>query len=1006
MSSTRNLRKSVLSIAMGLCLTSLVAAPVFAQSATGAVAGRAGAGTQITVTNTATGLSRTVTAGKDGSYRIGQLPPGSYNLAAGGGAALPFSVDLGNTTTVNLTGAGDPTNLEAVQVIGSKVINRVDVHSTETATVIDRQELARMPVDQSIGSVALLAPGVIAGNSSFGGISFGGSSVAENQVYINGLNVTDFYRRQGNSSAPFAFFDQFQVKTGGYSVEFGRSTGGVVSASVRSGGNEFHGGAELTFEPAAFSARKDDHVFVHPKDPTTYVLGSNDQSSFYKANVWASGPIVKDRLFFFAMYEQRDTHSGYTNNTGSTWSDYKAGNGFWGTRLDWNITDDHQLSLMAFSDKGDSTTAGYGYTWATSAIGAPTGDSYSDFGGKNYTLTYTAHVGDNFTAKAMYGENDRNGFNRSELDQYCNGVSLDGSYAGAGALTGKVRGCHPTGNSILSQNDTRKIGRLDFEWALGSHLLRFGLDQENLTTVQSSFYPGPGGVALRAMTRAAGSEIWDTSGVFLPTTTDVIQARRKVTGGNFETVNNAYYVEDNWNVTDNFLLNLGVRIDNFKNQDTDGNAFIDITNLVAPRMGFSWDMKGDGTTKLFGNLGRYYLPITNIISTSFAGGMIDEYSYYQLTGWEQKANPVTGAPYMAPILGAQIGPTDTRMNTGASDLRSIFPRDLKAVYQDEAIVGYERAISESWSWGVNATYRRMERTIEDTRITHSSCASGFDWPIINPGEKNTLWCEDTGNGQGGWVVLDSANDGYVKTNGEVIGYKRPKREYKALEFQVDRAWDGKWSFNASYLWSKSSGNFEGPVNSDTGYNDTGMVQYYDHPAVNERYGVLFNDHTHQIKLRGAYKLNDMWSFGSTLTALSGGPITAYGTYWPGDNRAAGTSSEFNGGGSGWICVDKCSAATGGPGWTYASRVFERTPLGAFGRMPWTINWGASVTWTMPVPDVDLKVRLSVYNLLNRQEEVRVRTRYEVTPGVYRQTFGEGSLWSSPRSAQLVLTYNF
>jgi len=1005
MSSTRNMRKSVLSIAMGVCLSSLAVSPAFAQSATGGVAGRASAGDTITVTSTTTGLSRTATVNKDGTYRIGQLPPGSYNLTAGSGAPVPFNVDLGTTTTVNVKGDSGTTNLETVQVIGSGVVNHVDVHSTETSTVIDRQELARLPVDQSIGSVALLAPGVITGNSVFGGISFGGSSVAENQIYVNGLNVTDFYRRQGNSSAPFGFFDQFQVKTGGYSVEFGRSTGGVVNASVRSGGNEFHGGMELTFEPAAFSAKTDDHVFMHPNDPTTYVLGSHDRSSFTKANIWASGPIVKDRLFFFAMYEQRDYSAGNTNNTGATWTETTSNNGFWGTRLDWNITDDHQLSLMAFSDKGDSTASGYGYTWDTAAIGDFTGDSYSDSGGRNYTLTYTGHFGDNFTAKAMYGENDRNGFNRSQLDEYCNSVTLDSKYAGAGALKDSVLGCiRPS--SILRQRDTRKIGRLDFEWALGDHLLRFGLDQEKLTTDQSSFYPGPGGVALQAMTREAGSEIWDTSGVYLTEDTDVIQARRKITGGNFETVNNAYYVEDNWNVTDSFLLNLGVRIDRFQNKTVDGNAFIDLKNLVAPRMGFSWDMKGDGTTKLFGNLGRYYLPVASIISTSFAGGMIDEYSYYRLNGWEQKSNPVTGAAYMSPIIGAQIGPTDTRMNTGASDLRSMFPKDLKAVYQDEAIFGYERAFSESWSWGVNATYRRMERTIEDTRITHSDCASGFDWPIINPGEKNTLWCEDTGNGQGGWVMLDSANDGYTKTNGDVIGYKRPKREYKAVEFQLDRAWDGKWSFNASYLWSKSTGNFEGPVNSDTGYNDTGMVQYYDHPAVNERFGVLFNDHRHQIKLRGSYKLNDMWSFGSTLTVLSGGPITAYGTYWPGDNRAAGSSSESNGGGSGWICVEKCAPVKDGPPWSYTDRVFEYSPLGAFGRMPWTINWGANVTWTLPVPDVDLKVRLSVYNLLDRQTTVRVRTRYEVTPGVYRDTFGEASNWTSPRSAQLVMTYNF
>ncbi|MBV2209821.1 MAG: TonB-dependent receptor [Thermomonas sp.] len=994
------MRKSMLTAALGLCLSSLVAAPALAQTATGGVAGRASAGDTVVVVNTATGLSRTATVNKDGTYRIGQLPPGNYKLTAGAAAPVAFTVDLGSTTTVNVRSDAGLTNLDAVQVIGSGVVNHVDVHSTGTATVIDRQELARLPVAQSMGSVALLAPGVIKGNSSFGGISFGGSSVAENQIYINGLNVTDFYRRQGNSSAPFAFFDQFQVKTGGYSVEFGRSTGGVINASVRSGGNEFHGGAELTFEPAAFNAKTDDHVFTHPTAPTTYVRGSHDRSSLTKTNVWASGPILKDRLFFFAMFENQDFSSGNTDNTGSDWSEVESSNGFWGTRLDWNLTDNHALSFMAFSDKGDSTASAYAYDWDSAAKGSYGGDTLNDFGGKNWTLTYTGHFGENFVAKAMYGENDRNAYTHSLLDDACNSISVDASYAGAAALVGKTVGCHPTGSSVTKMNNTRKIGRMDFEWSLGNHLLRFGLDQEKLTTDQSLFYPGPGGDALLAMTLNAGVEIVDGSGVFLSQNTDVIRKRHKVSGGSFETVNNAYYLEDNWNITDSFLLNLGVRIDSFQNRTASGGAFIDIKNLVAPRGGFSWDMKGDGTTKLYGNLGRYYLPVTNIISTSFAGGMVDEYSFYNLLGWEQATNPETGATYLTPKVGTQIGPTDTSMNTGGDDLRGIFPKDLKAVFQDEAILGYERAIDEAWSWGVNATYRRMTRTIEDTRITTAAnCPSGFNWPIINPGEKNTLWCDDTGNGQGGWVELDTSVDGYKKTNGEIIGYKRPKREYKAVEFQIDRAWDGKWAFNASYLWSKSTGNFEGPVNSDTGYNDTGMVQYYDHPAVNERYGVLFNDHRHQVKLRGSYKLNDMWSFGSTLTVLSGGPITAYGTYWPGDNRAAGSSGEFSGGGSGWICVSNCTAP-------YAQRTYQYSELGAFGRMPWTYDLGASVTWTLPVPDVDLKVRFSVFNLLNQQTEVRVRTRYEVTPGVYRETFGEGSNWTAPRSAQLVLTYNF
>src|SRR5690606_14122345 len=138
-----------------------------------------------------------------------------------------------------------------------------------------------------------------------GGLNFGGSSVAENVVYINGLNVTDPYRRQGFSTVPFGFYEEFQVKTGGYSAEFGRSTGGVINAVTRSGTNDFHAGAEFTMEPNAWvSSRKD--RFYKNGDIVAADRLSRDGASFYKANVWASGALIKDRLFFFGMYEQRD----------------------------------------------------------------------------------------------------------------------------------------------------------------------------------------------------------------------------------------------------------------------------------------------------------------------------------------------------------------------------------------------------------------------------------------------------------------------------------------------------------------------------------------------------------------------------------------------------------------------------------------------------------------------------------------------------------------------------
>ncbi|MGY8565321.1 TonB-dependent receptor [Paracidovorax citrulli] len=1003
------LKRAALCVALGACLGSLLPTVAFAQAVSGAVAGRASAGDQITVVSTSTGQTRTVTASADGTYRLGQLPVGDYQLQLSRdgqplGEPVAVSVAVGGTTTVNLGSGGGVVNLDALQVVGTRVVNRVDVSTTETSFNVNRQELQRLPVAQDFAAVALLAPGVVGGNSTFGGLSFAGSSVAENAVFINGLNVTDMYTRRGFSSAPFAFFNEFQVKTGGYSVEFGRSTGGVINAVTRSGSNELKGGVEITAEPSAWRSSGRDHFH---RDGTPHSYASRDDSSFFKTNVWGSGALVQDKLFLFAMYEDRNDSGHNTSNDALTWFKNESENGFWGAKLDWNITDNHSLALLAFSDEGDVTNGSYNYDWDENQIGGWGGDSVTETGGRNYSATYTGHFGENFTARAMVGQNNQRAFTSSSLDQACSPVFTDASYASRlGQLNGLRPGCHPTGAAVAERDDTRDVARLDFEWQLGRHLLRFGVDRELMTTEQATRYPGPTQLAYTAYVARPGDEVWDGAGAYVPAgVTEMLRARNRVSGGTFETEANAFYLEDIWNITPNLMLNLGVRWDRFENRTADGDAFIKMDDLIAPRVGFSWDVKGDATTKLFGNAGRYYLPVTNNINVNFAGGLTDEYSYYVLNGWQQQSNPVTGAPYAAPIIGQQIGPVDTRMNTGAADLRQSVDRDLKAVYQDEYILGFQSMINQAWSWGVNATYRTMDRALDDLRLNYTPCGpTGTTlWPIANPGESLTIWGDSSiGCATEGWITIDTANSGYRKGgSGEVVGYSKPKRTYKALEFQLDRGWDEKWLFNASYLWSRSDGNFEGPVNSDTGYGDTGMVQHWDHPANNERYGVLFNDFRHQFKLRAAYALNEQWSFGTTLQVQSGGPITAFGVMWPGDTVAGGsTSNESGGGGTGWLCVANCS----GP---YDQRQFEYTPRGAYGRLPWTWTMGANVTWRLPVEGIDLSVRLSVFNLFNNQTVVNVHQRYEAQPGQFREnTFNTGTRWQAPRYTQLMATWNF
>ena len=629
MSTHPQFRRAALWIALGACIAATTPT-VFAQSATGAVAGRATAGDQITITNPDTGLSRTISVGADGVYRLAQLPVGDYTLVVaryGQAVGEPITVNggLGGTTTVNVAGDGALVNLAAVQVVGSRVVNRVDVRSTESATNIRREELARLPVDQSLASVALLAPGVVASGATFGGLSFGGSSVAENAVYINGLNVTDPYRRQGFSTVPFSFYEEFQVKTGGYSAEFGRTTGGVINAVTRSGSNEFKAGAQVTMEPSAWTWARQDRFHsdgtIDERDRR-----SRDESPLYKANVWASGPIVRDRLFFFAMYERQQSKPRDIDSAQAWYTD--SDNDFWGAKLDWQINDNHLLELLAFSDQADSATGAYEYGWNTTGRGEKTGESFAGSGGENWSITYTGHLGENFVTKAMYGVNERSATAGSPWDPDCSIVSRDSSYDALFPPVSVREGCHPSNSSISNRYDEREAARLDFEWTLGNHLLRFGVDQEKMDSTSSRIYPGDGRSYM-----VLGIE--DEEDRDLPNGARVpdgalayVDARRYITGAPVTTEAQAIYIEDNWNITPNLLLNLGVRADKFHNKLASGATFAraDFEDMISPRLGFSWDMKGDGTTKLFGNAGRYYIPITNKLTDYFGGGTTDEHT--------------------------------------------------------------------------------------------------------------------------------------------------------------------------------------------------------------------------------------------------------------------------------------------------------------------------------------------------------------------------------------------
>src|SRR3546814_17947146 len=75
-----------------------------------------------------------------------------------------------------------------------------------------------------------------------------GSSVSENVFYVNGLNITDFRQGLGSVTVPFEFYETVDVKTGGYTAEFGRATGAFVTATTKAGSHAFNARVTLPWE--------------------------------------------------------------------------------------------------------------------------------------------------------------------------------------------------------------------------------------------------------------------------------------------------------------------------------------------------------------------------------------------------------------------------------------------------------------------------------------------------------------------------------------------------------------------------------------------------------------------------------------------------------------------------------------------------------------------------------------------------------------------------------------
>jgi hypothetical protein len=259
----------------------------------------------VVVTATSPNLQgeQTVVTDAQGQYRIPQLPPGTYTLRFEKESFKPFTrpdiqLRLNRTIRVNVEMLPSAFTEEIVLTATPPTI---DVGSTTTGVSVDQEFIRRIAVNRpggrggaarSFESLAELAPG--AQNDQYG-VSINGATSPENGYVVDGISTNDPAYGVNASPLSVEFVQDVQVITGGYMPEFGRSTGGVVTAVTRSGSNEFHGSVFANVAPGfGEGARK---LVI---DQGSVITGNNELKVIGDFGATLGGPIIKDKLWFFA----------------------------------------------------------------------------------------------------------------------------------------------------------------------------------------------------------------------------------------------------------------------------------------------------------------------------------------------------------------------------------------------------------------------------------------------------------------------------------------------------------------------------------------------------------------------------------------------------------------------------------------------------------------------------------------------------------------------------------
>jgi hypothetical protein len=620
------------------------------------------AGVGVTVEGTALQGTRQAVTDARGYFRVVALPVGSYDVtlrhvAYHEASLQEVGVRLGKTTNLaEIRLQAQVLEMPPVVVIGERPL--IDPTTATTGGNLPRALFENIPTERNYRSIITLFPQA---NASFFNdeTNVNGATGFENMYYIDGVNVTDPYNGSTGTNLPYDFVQEIELKRGGYEAEFGHALGGIVNVVTGTGSNEFAG--------SVFGYYTSDSLSGDPKVGLVDI--AVDDFSDYDAGFSVSGPIVKDRLWYFLAYDRAWRKQDVEIPGFGLWSDDTEMDMYAG-KLTWKASQDTELILTAMGDPAERSIIGpYGMiSGFPSALANPDPVlAFEETGGHNASLSAKTFVGSRLLIDASAAFYDR--------EEDVGGATERGRTEPRfiDQTTGEWSGGWGSVSNVNSERWSVQASATAF---LGRHTLKGGIQYEEVETKVDWATPELGNIT------------YDGS---------IYSTVNAAVNGKSRAELPSVYLQDSWQMTDRLRVNFGLRWDGASWYGREGWKFVEINDQYQPRIGFTYQPSKLGTQQIFGSAGRFYQRYPLATPALFF-----------ITGFDQWIRGYIVDPRVDPdgYLGEfQFGEPDPHPSDPSWNV------DLEGEHSDAFTLGYERRIGQRYKASVIGAYHTLRNAL-------------------------------------------------------------------------------------------------------------------------------------------------------------------------------------------------------------------------------------------------------------------------------------------------------